>query len=113
MPRNRQYWNVLEEYIRSNPHDLLGMRTVVGANQIRRLVILIARHVRIHKNKDLAIAYVYKKLKDLHDKGFPEIMGSAALSGLFKLLDPIWSYGYVEKFGPEEIYEYRNKHEND
>lgn len=104
MPRNRDDWNILESHIRDSSHDLLGMNSTIGANQIRKLSKLIYRHVKIHKDRDLTIVYIDRKLIELREAGFIEAYGSGALAGLFGLLQPIWDFTHgVAPIGPQDL----------
>lgn len=104
MPRNRDDWNILESHIRDSSHDLLGMNSTLGANQIRKLSKLIYRHVKIHKDRDLTIEYIDRKLNELREAGFIEAYGSGALDGLFGLLHPIWDFtSEVAPISPQDL----------
>jgi hypothetical protein len=91
MPRNRTYWNVLEAHIRKNPNDLLGMHSTIGANELRRIALSVARYAKIQKNRDGTIIYIVRKLSELRKRGFIESLSYDARTGLCYITEPIWS----------------------
>lgn len=103
MPRNRDYWNILEAHIRSNPHDLLGMNSTHGANELRRLAKLIARHAKIHKSRTGTIDYTVKKLEELTESGFIEALGPGARKGICELTVSVWDHLSWDPIRPEEL----------
>lgn len=90
MPRNRDYWNILEAHIRSKPHSLFGMNSTIGANELRKLAKLIARHAKIHKDRERTVTYTVNKLKALKESGFIEALGPGARQGICELTTPVW-----------------------
>ena len=92
MPRNRSDWNSLEEHIRSTGHDMLGMTTMIGANELRKLAKLIYRHIKIHKDRTMTRRYITKKLNHLRENGYPEVWELAPLVNMLMLLDPVWEH---------------------
>lgn len=103
MPRNRTYWNVLEAHIRNGMHDLHGMNSARGANQLRILTKLIARHAKIHKDRQQTIKYTIRKLCEIKLSGYIEVFGFDAREGLCNLTAPIWSQLGWDPIKPEEI----------
>lgn len=103
MPRNRDYWNVLEAHIRSNPHDLLGMNSTHGANALRRLAKLIARYAKIHKSRPDTISYTIRKMGELKESGFVESLGPGARKGICELTVPVWDQLGWDPVRPEEL----------
>ena len=103
MARDRSYWNALELHIRSNPNDLLGMNSTIGANELRRLAPLIARYAKIHKDRDATIIYITRKLTDLRVKGFIEALGPPATAGLCSLITPIYTWIDWDPIGPNDF----------
>ncbi len=91
MPRDRTYWNVLEAHIRSNPHDLLGMNSSHGANELRKVALLVARYAKINKGRDKTINYMIKRLTLLHKGGFIEALNFDARESLCSLTVPVWN----------------------
>jgi hypothetical protein len=105
MPRNRDYWNILEAHIRANPSDLLGMNSTIGANEIRRLALLVARYAKIHKDRDRTVDYSIRKLTELRDRGFLESLGYDACKGLCFLTQPVWDQLGWEPVTADELTE--------
>jgi hypothetical protein len=101
MPRNRDYWNTLEAHIRSNPHDLLGMNSTHGANALRRLSKLVARHAKIHKSRSRTVEYTITKLEELKESGFVESLGPGACQGICELTAPVWEILDWDPLRPE------------
>lgn len=103
MPRNRDYLNELEAHIRSNPNDLLGMNSTIGANALRKVVLLIARHAKIHKDRKLLVEYSIKKLTELKQNGFIEVFNPIAREKLCELLTPIWKRTVLDPLVSSEL----------
>lgn len=112
MPRNRDYWNILEAHIRENPHDLLGMRSTIGANELRRLALLVARYAKIHKDRGNTINYINRKLSELRDRGFIEALGYDACEGLCSLTEPVWDQLDWEPITAGDIISEGDSHED-
>jgi len=103
VPRNRDYWNALEAHIRTNPHDLYGMGSTHGANALRRLAKLIARHAKIHKSREDTIAYAHSKLADLHATGYIQALSPGACKGICELIAPIYDFNGWKPIEADEL----------
>lgn len=80
----------MEAHIREGSSDLLGMNSTIGANELRKLSLLVARHAKIHKDRARTISYTVRKLSELRERGFVESMGMDALHGICHLTAPVW-----------------------
>ena len=67
------------------------MNSTIGANELRKLALLVARYAKINKGRDRTIDYMVRKLSQLCENGFIEAHSPEARKGICALTQPVWS----------------------